>query len=256
MWLLKAKKGECLEGEVKKLVGPGVNEADVALRLIPSATVRIWVHDAAGSPVPATRLMWDSVTPECLPEPPALGSNGKAEATIGSGTHKLIVGAPGYRVVEVPILASPGDELPIEVVLSPTKLRVEKKRIVILEKVQFEFNKAVIKPESFELLNEVADVIKRNPQAGRVEVQGHTDDKGPDKYNLDLSQRRSESVRDYLLAQGVARERMVAVGYGESLPLVPNANEANRATNRRVEFLLIDQKDQEIEERVPPTPPQ
>jgi outer membrane protein OmpA-like peptidoglycan-associated protein len=252
MWMLQARKGDCLAGEVKKLVGAGINDAEVQLRLVPSATVSIWVHDTAGNAVPGAKLMWDSATPECLPEVPQLANNGKAKADIGAGTHKLVVGAPGYRVVEVPILASPGEELPVEVVLTPTKLRVEAKRIVILEKVQFEFNKAVIKPESFELLNEVADVILRNPQAGRVEVQGHTDDKGSDKYNLDLSQRRSESVREYLIGRGVPRDRLLAVGYGESVPLVPNTTEPNRATNRRVEFLLIDQQQQQIEEKAPP----
>ena len=76
--------------------------------------------------------------------------------------------------------------------------------IVILDKVRFESARAVIKPESYELLDEVADVIRRNPQAGRVEVQGHTDSQGSDTYNLDLSQRRAEAIVEYLVGQGVA----------------------------------------------------
>jgi len=248
MWKIKGAKGECLRGEVKKLVKQGREVAELDLKLVPSATASIHVHDTAGNPVPGARITFDSATPECVPEPPELGNNGKVLVDIGPGRHKVIVGAPGYRVIEVPLLASPGDELPVEVTLAPTKLKVEKNRIVILDKVNFETNKAVIRPDSFELLNEVAEVIMRNPEAGRVEVQGHTDDQGPDDYNLGLSQRRAEAVRKYLIDRGVERDRLIAVGYGESKPIADNGSRAGRAKNRRVEFILVDQDSQEIRE--------
>ncbi len=250
MWNIEGRKGECLRGDVKKLVKEGREVAQLDLKLVPSATASIHVHDSAGNPVPGARLAFESGQMECLPEPPALGSDGKTLVDIGPGRHKLIVAAPGYRVVEVPILASPGDELPVDVTLQPTKLKVEKNRIVILEKVNFELNKATIKADSFDLLNEVGEVIMRNPDAGRVEVQGHTDDQGSDSYNLDLSQRRAEAVRDYLIKRGVDKERLIAVGFGESKPIADNRTPAGRAENRRVEFILIDQDSQEIKEKV------
>lgn len=248
LWQVEAKKGACLQGSTRALVNEGIQEAMVDLALLPSAAVRVTVTDASGQPVPNARLLWESENMACLPDPPDFDTLGTARAEIGAGEHRIIVGAPGYRVSEVPFIVERGDELEIEVKLQTTKLRVEKKRIVILDKVQFEFNKATIKPESFELLDEVADVIRRNPQAGRVEVQGHTDNRGRAAYNLELSDRRAKSVRDYLIEHGVAPERLLARGFGLTTPIATNDTEAGRATNRRVEFVLIDQADQQIEE--------
>jgi outer membrane protein OmpA-like peptidoglycan-associated protein len=250
-WEARATRGPCLVGEGKQVVPAGNHTLVVDLVLAPAAAVRFLVTDPEGQPVPGARMLWDSPTPECLPAPPELGPDGRARADIGVGEHKVVIGAPGYRVAEVPVYASRGDDLEVIVKLQPTKLRVEKKRIVILDKVQFEFNKATIKPESFDLLNEVAEVILRNPQAGRVEIQGHTDGKGRPAYNLDLSQRRADAVRDYLIARGVAAERLISKGYGLTVPIATNDTEAGRATNRRVEFLLIDQAEQQIEEPAP-----
>ena len=133
--------------------------------------------------------------------------------------------------------------------LSPAKAK-EQKQIKILEKVQFEFGKAVIKPDSFDLLNQVAAVIVTNPDVGRVEVAGHTDNKGSDEFNQTLSEDRANSVREYLVAHGVAAERLISKGYGETRPLDTNKTEAGREVNRRVEFNLIDQ----VEEPSPPAP--
>jgi outer membrane protein OmpA-like peptidoglycan-associated protein len=252
-WSLEARKGECLAGDAKTLVGTGTQEAKVELQLVPSATLKIFVHDQSGKPIPNAELAWESDQPDCLPlVTPPLGSDGRGLAEVGAGKHRLAVSAPGYRIVEVPVVVQAGDDMPVDVTLQATKLKVTASKIVILEKVQFETAKAVILPQSYELLNEVADVVRRNPKAGRVEVQGHTDSRGSDTYNLDLSQRRSEAVRKYLIAQGVDKDRLIAVGYGESSPIDSNDTSKGRAQNRRVEFLLIDQKSQSIEEPVEP----
>ena len=128
----------------------------------------------------------------------------------------------------------------IEVQLGVARIQVEKKQIKILEKVQFETGKAVIKPESFGLLNEVAAVVITNPDLGRVEVAGHTDNRGSDSYNQKLSEKRAEAVRTYLIEQGIAAERLLAVGYGETRPIDTNRTPEGREINRRVEFNLID----------------
>lgn len=252
-WSLEATKGECLAGEAKTLVGAGTQDATVDLQLVPSATLKIFVHDQAGKPIPDAVLMWESDQPDCLPlVTPPLGNDGRGLAEVGAGKHRLAVSAPGYRIVEVPVVVQAGDDMPVDVTLQATKLKVTASKIVILEKVQFETAKAVIRPVSFELLNEVADVVRRNPKAGRVEVQGHTDSRGSDSYNLDLSQRRAEAVRKYLIDRGVDKSRLIAVGYGEGTPIETNNTSRGRASNRRVEFLLIDQKSQEIEEPADP----
>ncbi len=97
------------------------------------------------------------------------------------------------------------------------KVLVEGEKIVILDKVFFANNKDIILPKSFPLLQQVAQVLRANPQIELVRVEGHTDDKGEDGANLDLSQRRAKAVRERLIEQeGIAAERLEAVGYGET----------------------------------------
>lgn len=112
-------------------------------------------------------------------------------------------------------------------------------KVVITQQVFFETNKAKIRSQSFELLNTVGQVLRDYPEV-RVEVQGHTDDKGADKANLKLSQARADSVRDYLIGRGIEPYRMTAKGYGETKPIDSNKTTAGRAANRRVEFVRTD----------------
>lgn len=108
--------------------------------------------------------------------------------------------------------------------------------VKITQQIHFALGKDTIKPESYPILDAVTDVLVKN-SSFKIEVQGHTDDKGSDAYNLDLSKRRAQSVRKYLVARGVSPDRLESQGYGEARPLVPNISEANRALNRRVQFL-------------------
>jgi OOP family OmpA-OmpF porin len=73
----------------------------------------------------------------------------------------------------------------------------------------------------------------------QVELQGHTDSRGADAYNLELSQRRADSVRDYLISQGLDARRLQARGYGETQPIADNATKAGQAENRRVVMKVI-----------------
>jgi len=123
---------------------------------------------------------------------------------------------------------------------TPEKVRLTAERIEILEMVFFDTNKATIKPVSFGILDQVAQVLQDNPFIKKLEVAGHTDDVGPDDKNLRLSQARAEAVRAYLISKGVAAERLEARGYGETKPLVPEKTKEARAKNRRVEFLILE----------------
>ncbi len=100
--------------------------------------------------------------------------------------------------------------------------------------VKFDFDKAVVKPNSYGDVKNLADFMKQYP-ATHVEVAGHTDSVGPDAYNQKLSQRRADAVKQVLVKDGVAPNRVTSVGYGESRPVADNATEAGRAINRRVE---------------------
>ena len=114
---------------------------------------------------------------------------------------------------------------------------VTAKEIRITQQIQFEFNKSVIKGDiSFKILNEIVQVLKDNPKI-QIEVQGHTDNVGSADYNARLSQSRADSVRAYLVSHGIEPNRLVSRGYGMTKPLVQNNTEANRALNRRVQFI-------------------
>jgi len=108
--------------------------------------------------------------------------------------------------------------------------------VKITQQIHFEFNKDKIRPESFPVLDAVVEVLDKNPDI-KLEVQGHTDNKGAAGYNKDLSNRRAHSVMKYLVAHGVTIGRLTAVGYGMERPIVDNGTEANRALNRRVQFV-------------------
>ncbi len=123
---------------------------------------------------------------------------------------------------------------------APTRVVVEKQRIVITEKIFFEYNKADIKPISFELLDEVTQAIQDHPNITLIEVAGHTDSDGSESYNQKLSQRRAQSVVDYLIQGGVDPSRLMAKGYGESTPIDTNETTEGKARNRRVEFTIRD----------------
>jgi len=118
----------------------------------------------------------------------------------------------------------------------------EAEEIKILEMVYFDLGKATLKSESFNLLQQVALVIRSNPDITKVEIAGHTDQVGPADTNLVLSQERADAVKTYLIEQGqIAGERLNAKGYGESQPLVQEDGQKAQAKNRRVEFKILEQ---------------
>ncbi|MFO0723259.1 MAG: OmpA family protein [Myxococcota bacterium] len=118
-------------------------------------------------------------------------------------------------------------------------VEVTSEKITIDTKIHFGFDSARIEPESFSILNQVALTVKANPELKLIRIEGHTDSRGADDYNLVLSQRRAEAVVAYLVSRGVEPERLEAVGYGEQKPLVAGESEEAWATNRRVEFTIL-----------------
>ncbi len=111
--------------------------------------------------------------------------------------------------------------------------------VVIKKKIYFAFNKAIIRSRSFTILNTVVQVLHDYPHI-TVEVQGHTDSRGADAYNLRLSQSRADAVRDYLVQHGIDPARLTSRGYGETRPIESNRTAEGRADNRRVEFVRTD----------------
>ena len=120
----------------------------------------------------------------------------------------------------------------------PPKVRVTRKAIRITDRIYFEVNKATIRANSFDILNAIAQTMQKHPEVKRVRVEGHTDSRSSDSYNLELSQRRAEAVCDYLIQQGVDEGRLVPVGKGEREPIDTRENPDAWELNRRVEFMI------------------
>jgi outer membrane protein OmpA-like peptidoglycan-associated protein len=106
-----------------------------------------------------------------------------------------------------------------------------------LQGIQFETGKAVIRPSSFAILDNVVKVMNENP-AYLLTIEGHTDNVGKSDFNLELSQKRADAVREYLVKKGIASGRMTSTGYGDTKPVEDNKQAAGRAKNRRVEFKI------------------
>ncbi|MEZ4444577.1 MAG: OmpA family protein [Polyangiaceae bacterium] len=128
---------------------------------------------------------------------------------------------------------------------------VTDKEVLILQKVEFDLDKATIKPVSDSLLDEVAQTLKDHPELVELEVQGHTDDQGPAFYNKNLSQKRSEAVKAALVKRGIEAGRLVPKGYGEDVPIADNSTPEGRATNRRVQFKITKKDDSKKKPKAP-----
>lgn len=111
-------------------------------------------------------------------------------------------------------------------------------RRLVLEGVNFDFDKATLRPADREVIDKNAAELKEWGDI-KVEVSGHTDSIGSDRYNKGLSLRRADTVRSYLISKGIAPDRLIAKGYGESQPLASNDTEEGRFQNRRVELNQI-----------------
>ncbi len=119
------------------------------------------------------------------------------------------------------------------------KVIVTDKEIKILEKIEFDFDRATIKPVSDPIIDAVAKVMTDNPEIRLIEIQGHTDNKGSPFYNRLLSDRRAKAVKDALIKRGVSAKRLRSKGYGQAQPIADNDSNEGRATNRRVQFKII-----------------
>ena len=112
--------------------------------------------------------------------------------------------------------------------------------IFILEKIYFETDSAVIKRESYDVVDAVAATLNGNPQITKMEIQGHADERGADDYNIKLTRDRAASVMEALAQRGVDRARMRSGGYGERCPIDHRSNKKAWEKNRRVEFKILE----------------
>lgn len=118
------------------------------------------------------------------------------------------------------------------------QVKIAGNKLEIIESVYFKLDKAIIEQRSFGLLDNVASVLASHPDLV-IRVEGHTDSRGNDAYNLDLSQRRADAVVAYLVGRGIDKARLQAKGFGETAPISDNRTRSGRAQNRRVVFVIV-----------------
>ena len=196
----------------------------------------VWAEDSVG------RLLgnasWVPLVDDTT-KPIASGDSMRLRA----GDYRVRVQAEGYRSAESDVAVVSGKVTEIRVLLETSRVQVTREKIDISESIYFESGKALIKPESFGLLDEIASVIVDHPELTKIRIEGHTDSRGSASANKALSERRAAAVRDYLVDKGVEAERLESEGFGEERPLdAANTAEAHEK-NRRVDFFVAERED-------------
>lgn len=220
-----------LEGQI--IVPEGPDATTEVLQIEPLAgLVRMVVEDPEGQPV-AGLFQVDGGGPVAV-------EDGGGEVEAPPGRHEVVVRADGFKPKTVLVQVAAGQPTETRVVLEPALATVTRDRIEIRDKVYFETNRAVIKPESYALLDEIAGLVADYPEVQKLRVDGHTDERGPAGYNRRLSQQRADAVRQYLINKGVDSSRIFARGAGEDEPLVKEKTDEAYEQNRRVEFVVVE----------------
>ncbi len=120
--------------------------------------------------------------------------------------------------------------------------KIEKKKEIALNDIYYDFDKASLRTESLKELNKLASMLKETPEVV-IQISSHTDTQGAEWYNQQLSEKRAQTVVNALIEKGIGKDRLIARGYGESKPLIPNAsNEAEHQQNRRTTFKVLEVK--------------
>lgn len=164
------------------------------------------------------------------------------DGTTGSGANPQHTYAEPGRYTAT-VTATDNDGLTattsVPVVVNAAQAARSPARRIVLRGVNFDFDKADIRPDAQVILDAAAEVLSENSGV-RVQVGGHTDATGPDAYNQSLSERRAAAVRQYLTSNGISGGRLSTAGFGESNPVATNATSDGRAQNRRVELKILE----------------
>lgn len=152
----------------------------------------------------------------------------------------LQVTRPDYENKTIELERTKGGKKPVDVSIRPIEMIVLPKKIELGD-IYFEFNKSNITQQGAFELNKLVQIMQNNPTM-RIKIEAHTDNRGSDAYNLNLSQQRAMATRQYLISQGISPDRLEAQGYGESSPAIDcgeNCTDEQHAMNRRSEFIIL-----------------
>jgi outer membrane protein OmpA-like peptidoglycan-associated protein len=184
----------------------------------------------------------------------AIGHNTKG-TLIGAAIGAAVGGAGGYGVGQM----MDKQEQEMRDALARSEAAAVKREGNLLSvtfkgDVTFDTNSTEIRPELYTEINRLARILNQYPDTV-ISVEGHTDNKGSDEYNLKLSQRRAEAVKTLLTLRGVAADRIDAFGYGKTMPIATNDTETGRQMNRRVEIKIVPQTQGQTEGQTPEAQP-
>ncbi len=171
------------------------------------------------------------------------GSSEPQPVEVKPGAYAVAVSAPGYLGQTRSIEIGEGAELAVKFDLVPEPkeplVTIVNKKIEMVRRIHFTPAKATLLPDSYALLEQVADLIVKS-EIKRIRIVGHTDNSGTKKRNLRLSFARAASVAEFLEKAGIDKKRIETTGYGAARPVVPNLTARGREINRRVEILILD----------------
>ncbi|MEQ1508761.1 MAG: OmpA family protein, partial [Myxococcota bacterium] len=214
---------------------PGSTGATPPTDALGSAVVR--VVDPGGRPIGTASVR----VVGAVGDPLVTGPDGILETRLPPGSYEVTITADGYSPITRTFAVSAATAHDLSIVLYPSKVRIDPvtNQIYLVDKVFFQLGKSELVVGSFATLDGLVEALLAHPEIHQLRIEGHTDARGDDAANLTLSQARAEAVRTYLVSQGIAPERLVARGFGETRPLQPGDSEEVCATNRRVEFHLV-----------------
>jgi outer membrane protein OmpA-like peptidoglycan-associated protein/YHS domain-containing protein len=205
-------------------------------KVLPYSTVNGNVINESGKPIVSDIEVVNNSTGKVI-QKKATDKNGRYQFNLESGkSYGLVASKEGYLFQSVNLdipLNNDTFDVPI-VTLKNIKIGSN----IVLNNIFFDFDKYSLRGESKPELDRVVAVLKNNPKI-KIEIQGHTDNKGSSSYNLKLSQDRAKSVVDFLISAGIQKERLSYTGYGFTKPVASNDSEESRQKNRRIEFKVL-----------------
>ncbi len=243
---LGPEKQPVLNTEEQLLVGFEEKIPEVAMQ--PEVKVRtsrmvllkgLVLDDKTSEPVSAAIDLIDNTTSEVLATFKSTEALGEYLVSLPAGrNYGLNFNADGY------LFNSMNFNLPDTAVFEELYKVVRLKKIkigesIVLRNIFYDYNKSTVRQESEAELERLKELLVENPTI-KVEISGHTDNVGGDKYNQELSEARAKSVVDYLIQKGIPTSRMIYVGYGEQVALATNDTPEGRQENRRTEFKIIE----------------
>lgn len=217
-----------------------IPDANIPLETAQTTILKGVVRDVTtGEPVAARIEIVDNNTHEVVGVYKSNSKTGKYLVSLPSGRNYGITVAADSTLfhsenIDIPITAA-YNEVYKDINLS----RIAVGATIVLKNVFFDSRKSDLRKESLPELNRLVSIMKDHPNM-KVEISGHTDNIGSEEYNLELSKQRASSVVEYLIENGISKDRFISAGYGFSKPIATNETPEGRQMNRRTEFKIVE----------------